>query len=286
MRALSGLKLRSELLEDWDPSLLFRIVDVAAVIANGLLGGAVARAFRFDVVGFLLLAVLSGMGGGLIRDTLLSTGFPVALTDSAYWAGAMVAARLAYFLDLGSQWASRVLVIVDFLGMGCWAATGTIKALGAGLHWIPSIALGITTAVGGGVLRDIMVNRVPSILGGNSLYATVALVGASETALLTAVFDRPNLGMGIAFITCLALGLMARRKNWRLPAPVNLKVPRPQIKLFNKRARVEFDENEGWTPGQPITENLQILTPEQIRKYRKRDKFTDIARFKKRTKGS
>lgn len=270
-------------MEDWDPSLLFRIVDVAAIVANGLLGGAVARAFRFDVVGFILLAVLSGMGGGLIRDLLLGIGFPVALTDSAYWAGALIAAMLAYFLDLGSQWASRVLVVVDFLGMGCWAATGTLKALGSGLHWLPSIALGITTAVGGGVLRDIMVNRIPSILGGNSLYATVALVGAAETALITVVFGRSNLAMAVAIFTCLALGLLARQKDWKLPAPVSLRVPRPQLRL-TKRERVEFDKDEGWTPGQPLTENLQILTPEQIRKYRKRDKLKYLPAFNPRKK--
>lgn len=269
-------------MQDWDPSLLFRIVDVAAVVANGLLGGAVARAFRFDVVGFILLAALSGMGGGLIRDTLLGIGFPVALTDSAYWAGAIIASALAYFLDLGSQWASRVLVIVDFLGMGCWAATGTIKALGAGLEWIPAIVLGVTTAVGGGVLRDIMVNRIPSILGGNSLYATVALVGATETALLTEVFRRPNVAMAVSIVSCLAIGLIARRKNWKLPAPVNLKVPRPQLKFISRRTAVVFDENEGWTPGQPLTENLQILTPEEIRKYRKRDRLKNISKFRKR----
>lgn len=270
-------------MENLDPSLLFRIVDVAAVVANGLLGGAVARAFRFDVVGFLLLAVLSGMGGGLIRDVLLGLGFPVALTDSGYWAGAMVAATLAYFLDLGSQWASRVLIVVDFLGMGCWAATGTIKALGAGLHWMPAIALGITTAVGGGLLRDIMVNRIPSILGGNSLYATVALVGATETAVLTEIFRRPNLGMAVAIVTCLALGLLARRKNWRLPEPVTLKVPRPQFRAPSKASSIKFDASEGWTPGQPLTENLEILTPEQIRKYRRRERLRSTAWRRKKT---
>lgn len=271
-------------MESWDPTLFFRVVDVSAVVANGLLGGAVARAFRFDVVGFILLAVLSGMGGGLIRDVLLGIGFPVALTDSSYWIGAIVAATLAYILDLGSQWASRVLVVVDFLGMGCWAATGTIKALGSGLHWLPAIALGITTAVGGGVLRDIMVNRIPSILGGNSLYATVALVGASETAFCTEVLHRPNLGMGAAIIICLALGLLARQKNWRLPAPVNLKVPRPQFRVPRK-STVVFEENEGWTPGQPLTENLAVLTEEQIRAYKKRDRLRKLGRgFSPRSK--
>lgn len=69
--------------ELFDPNQVFRIVDIAAVVANGLLGGAVARAFRFDIVGFLLLAVACGMGGGMIRDILLNSGLPVALTDGA-----------------------------------------------------------------------------------------------------------------------------------------------------------------------------------------------------------
>ncbi len=260
-------------MESWDPTLIFRIVDVSAIVANGLLGGAVARAFRFDVVGFILLAVISGMGGGMIRDILLNSGLPVALTDGAYWVGVLAAAALAYFLDLGSAWATRALIVLDFLGMGCWAATGTIKALGLDLHWLPAIAMGVTTAVGGGALRDIMVNRIPAILGGNSLYATVALVGAAETAIITLIFSRPNLSMGIAILTCLTLGLLARTKNWRLPEPVTLKVPRPQFRIQSRRARTAYDENEGWTPGQPLTENLEILTAEQIKKYRKRDRF-------------
>ena len=130
-----------------EPETLFRIVDIAAVVANGLLGGAVARALRFDMVGFLLLAVVCSMGGGMIRDILLNVGLPIALTDGWYWVGAITSAALAYVLDLSSNWATRALVVVDFLGMGCWAATGTIKSLTLGLHWLPAIALGVTTAV-------------------------------------------------------------------------------------------------------------------------------------------
>ncbi|MFW0155546.1 trimeric intracellular cation channel family protein [Rothia sp. P6271] len=248
----------------WDPSVLFRVVDVAAVVANGLLGGAVARAFRFDVVGFILLAVLSGMGGGLIRDVLLNTGLPVALTDSAYWAGALISALLAYCIDLGSRWANRVLVVVDFLGMGCWAATGTIKSLGIGLHWLPAIALGVVTAVGGGVLRDMMVNRVPAILGGNSLYATVAVVGAAETALCTTLFSSPNIGMGISIISCLVFGLLAHTRRWQLPEPVKLSVPRPRF--IRKKPETHTIAGEGWTPGNPLTENLEVIPMSQVKR--------------------
>ena len=83
-----------------EPETLFRIVDIAAVVANGLLGGAVARALRFDMVGFLLLAVVCSMGGGMIRDILLNVGLPIALTDGWYWVGAITSAALAYVLDL------------------------------------------------------------------------------------------------------------------------------------------------------------------------------------------
>ena len=192
--------------EFFDPDQVFRIVDIAAVVANGLLGGAVARAFRFDIVGFLLLAVACGMGGGMIRDILLNSGLPVALTDGGYWIGAIGSSILAYSIDLSARWATRTLLVVDFVGMGCWAATGTIKSLNLGLHWLPSITLGITTAVGGGLIRDIMVNRIPAIFGGNSLYATVALVGAAETALVTGLFHRPNLAMALSILLCLILG--------------------------------------------------------------------------------
>ncbi|WP_202593730.1 trimeric intracellular cation channel family protein [Corynebacterium renale] len=68
-----------------DSELFFRLVDVGAVFANGVLGGVVARALRFDVIGFILLAIVTGMGGGMIRDLMLNTGFPVMLTDRATW---------------------------------------------------------------------------------------------------------------------------------------------------------------------------------------------------------
>ena len=114
-----------------EPETLFRIVDIAAVVANGLLGGAVARALRFDMVGFLLLAVVCSMGGGMIRDILLNVGLPIALTDGWYWVGAITSAALAYVLDLSSNWATRALVVVDF-----WAwAVGRLPAPSNPLPW-------------------------------------------------------------------------------------------------------------------------------------------------------
>jgi len=70
------------------------------------------------------------------------------------------------------------------VALGCWASAGTIKALGAGLGWLPAIMLGVITAVGGGILRDFCIGEIPSVLGGNTLYATAALA-ASAVLVIT-----------------------------------------------------------------------------------------------------
>lgn len=214
------------MLTELQPESVFRLVDIIAVTTSGLLGGTIARAYRFDLIGFLLVATVTGMGGGLIRDVLLNTGIPVALTDGAYWVAAIITATLTYFVDFSAQWAQRILLFLDFLGMGCWVATGTLKALNNGLHWFPSIVLGIVTAVGGGMLRDIMINRIPSIFGGSELYATVALLGACATAACYLTWHTPNVAMLLSIVLCLIFGMLSHWRNWQLPEPKNLTLRR------------------------------------------------------------
>lgn len=250
---------------DFDPQTWFRLIDVAAIVTNGLLGGAVARAHRLDIVGFIIFSVVTAMGGGIIRDVLLNNGLPVALTDSYYWVAALFSAALAYLMDFGSRWADRTLLVADFLGMGCWTATGTIKALSLGLHWLPAIALGVVTAVGGGALRDIMVNRVPAILGGSPLYATVAFVGAAEVALCVTLWNQQVLGMALSIVSCLVMGLLARWRKWQLPEPVQLKVPRPRLTWGRRRAD---QAQQPWVPGDPLTQEMRVIDEETARAHR------------------
>lgn len=199
-----------------DPEAVFRAVDLLGVLVNAVLGGAIARAMKLDVIGFLVLGVLSGLGGGMIRDALLQIGQPVALTDPAYLTTALIGTVLAFSLALEGRWANRILVVADSLSLGCWAATGTSKALGAGLGWIPSIMLGLITAVGGGAVRDICVGRVPAIFGGNTLYATGAFVG-SIAMTVGWELSHPNWGMASAIVLAAGLTVIARRQGWKLP---------------------------------------------------------------------
>lgn len=243
---------------DLDPHIWFRVIDVAAVVTNGLLGGAVARAHRFDIVGFIIFSVLTALGGGVIRDLMLNQGFPVALTDGYYWVAALSSAALAYMIDLGARWADRTLMVADFLGMGCWTATGTIKALSVGLHWLPAITLGVITAVGGGVIRDIMVNRVPAILGGSPLYATVAFLGSAEVAFIVVTSGQTVLAMGCSIISCLVFGVLSRWRRWQLPEPVDIRLRVPRPKLLSKR-QPRLVTAQAWQPGNPITQEMRIV---------------------------
>lgn len=200
----------------FNPSPLFRVVDVAGVVANGFLGGALARRLRFDIVGFLVLGLASGLAGGAFRDMLLGQGPAVMLTDPAYLTGALTAATIAYLVEIRGRFTGRVLTLADMLAVGCWSATGAAKALGVGLGWLPALFLGTTTAVGGGLVRDVLVGRTPVIFGGNPLYASVAIIGSAEMTVLS-LLGHSQLGMATSIVSCAALGLLARSRGWVLP---------------------------------------------------------------------
>lgn len=236
---------------DVTPDTAIRIIDVAGVVANGLLGGAAARERGYDVIGFLVLAIASALGGGIMRDLMLNQGFPVALTDPFYLSGAGVGAIIAYLLVLEGRTAHFVVSASDVLVLGCWSATGAYKALSAGLGWLPAILLGVLTAVGGGVVRDVLMNEVPGVFGGHPIYATIAIVSSGEMVLLQS-FGQYFWGMGLAIVTSGVLGFLARRKNWQLPGAASLTIPRPRLAVSRPLFRRAGDRDQGQDrePGQ------------------------------------
>lgn len=202
-------------LNDSLPDLL-RGIDLIGVLLNGVLGGRLARTKRFDAVGFSVLAVMSALGGGMVRDTLLQQGAPVALTDPWYLGTALVGAGIAMLWKLESRPWRIILILADGTVLGCWAATGALKTLQAGFGVMPALLLGIMTAVGGGMIRDVAAGNVPQVFGGNNLYATPALVSAGIMVAF-AQFGRATIGILVATVVGSAFTAVAHRRRWQLP---------------------------------------------------------------------
>lgn len=220
-------------------SEVFRVLDLTGVLANAVLGGVAARAERLDPVGFGVLAIVSGLGGGLIRDTLLQAGPPVALTDNAYIFTALAGAAITYLLHIEGRLWDRAFLFVDAIAVGCWAATGAQKTLGVGLGWLPAVLLGTITAVGGGAVRDFVLRRIPRIFGGNTLYATSAVL-ASGVMVLLYYLRHPLIGLVVTTVVGAGLTLVADWRGWQLREAYGLRptrawMHRPRRKGNNKR---------------------------------------------------
>jgi len=172
----------------------------------------------FAAVGFCTPAIMTALAGGMIRDLLLATrsGAPVAITDPYYLGFAIVGALVAMAFRMDSRAWSVLLVIADGMVLGCWSATGAIKTLDAGFAVMPAILLGMMTAIGGGMVRDISAGLVPRVFGGNNLYATPAFACSVVTVGFW-FLGQPVLGMGASIIVGLVFTAMAHWRRWRLP---------------------------------------------------------------------
>lgn len=209
--------LGPEVIEIW-----FRAVDVTGVFCAAVIGAKLARERRFDAVGFATLAVISALGGGMTRDVLLQQ-IPVAFTDPFYLGGVLLGATVAFFWRLESKWTNRMITVADALCLGCWAATGAQKTLALGLGVLPAMMMGLTTAVGGSIIRDVMVGKIPKIFGGANLYATPA----ATSAVIMVVFfklNMPVLGMALSIIAALIFVLLAQWRGWVLPEALDLSI--------------------------------------------------------------
>ena len=149
-----------------------------AVGFGALAGAAFAARRGFDIIGVLGLAVAQGMGGLLLMAILLQTGTPEVLTDGRYFLIVTLAGALGFFFAGLMAQAVASAMWVDALSLGLLCGIGTTTAQGGGLSPVPAVFVGVMTAVGGFILRDVMAGRAPEILRPGTYVAFAALVGA------------------------------------------------------------------------------------------------------------
>lgn len=215
-------------------------VDLASVVVGSASGIMVARRMHLDAVGFVGLALICGLGGGLIRDVMMQRG-GVYMLDSAFAIPASAATGLMAFLfPQPLDRAGKLLEWLDIAAVALFALVGTDKALVNGLLPASCLLMGVITGVGGGMLRDVFLGEVPKIFQRSNLYAVCALAGAA-TYWCAVVLGSMNKIWGALLCILVTIGLRrwSLHFNVQTPADVDLgkKVSRP-VRRAVTRVRV------------------------------------------------
>lgn len=181
-------------------------------IGIGALQGALFAIFykRFDLVGVFAVAILTGLGGGILRDVLLDAGRPVAMQDK-YLLTAIAAVVAALVIGRWYKKAVNGVVFLDSVAMSLFAVVGTYKAIVFNTSELVAILLGVVTAVGGGVLRDVVCGMTPQIFSGGPLYATASAIGATAFLLLERTTLDLNISVAIAAALIVAVQMASVR---------------------------------------------------------------------------
>ncbi len=200
-----------------DATLL--VVDLLATLLVALEGGSTAVVNHLDVLGIFIVAFASALGGGIVRDLLIGDTPPRAIRDWRYPAvalagGAAVLAGYALFQRVPGM----LVTVLDAGGLALFAVSGADKALEFRIHPLLAVMMGGITGVGGGAIRDLLLNRVPMILRAD-VYATAALAGAAVAVVLLGmrVPRVPSLTLGA--VACFTLRILAVTRHWNLPHP-------------------------------------------------------------------
>lgn len=197
---------------------LLLVLDLAGTFAFALNGALTAlKAARLDLVGVLTLAMITALGGGIIRDVVLGATPPATFADWRYLLVAAVGGLLAFLLGHRLDRLAGPITFLDAVGLSLFAVTGTSKALDLGLGATQAVILGAVTAVGGGTLRDVMLAQVPTVLR-SGLYAVPALAAAALTAAAVAADVYGPAAACAAAAVCFAVRMAGVR--WDLHAPM------------------------------------------------------------------
>ncbi|MDI3330174.1 MAG: TRIC cation channel family protein [Micrococcus sp.] len=198
------------------PTLLL-ILDLLGVFFFAVSGSLLAARRHFDIIGSLFLAFFAGLGGGVVRDLIINEDVPNAFSNPLYLLPPLLAAALVYVRLIRQDRMRRALLVFDAAGLALFCVTGTRTALAAGITPVMAVVLGVTTAVVGGLLRDVTANEVPEIFNPRGLYAVPALFGAALSALLWSLGWFTWLTAALIVVAVFVFRVASLRRRWMAP---------------------------------------------------------------------
>jgi len=201
-----------------EPALLLAL-DLAGTFAFALNGALTAvRVVRLDIVGVVTLGMITALGGGIIRDVIIDYLPPATFSDWRYLAVAAAGSLIAFVFGQRLDRMTGTITMLDAAGLSLFAVTGASKALDMGLGPAQAVILGAITGVGGGTVRDVLIQRIPTVLR-SELYAIPALVGATITVVATRtdIYGLP-LALGAA-VVCFGIRMVGVQFGLNAPGP-------------------------------------------------------------------
>jgi uncharacterized membrane protein YeiH len=199
---------------------LLLILDLLGTAVFAISGAAVGVKHRLDVFGVCVLAFVAGNAGGMLRDVLIGAVPPAAFRGWQYVAISLLAGVITFFWHPRLERLRTPILLFDAAGLGLFAVSGTQKALAFGLNPFVAALLGMLTGIGGGMLRDVLVRSIPTVLR-EDLYALAALAGAGVVVAghLLHLPPTPTTIAGAAL--CFGIRVLAIRRGWSLPTPAD-----------------------------------------------------------------
>jgi uncharacterized membrane protein YeiH len=191
----------------WVPSA----IEFLAVIAGALAGALTACERGLDIVGVCTLALITSLGGGLVRDMILSNGSVYMLDHPAAVLCCLAAGLVAFYFPGLLYKLNKPVTVFDLMSMALFTFTGADKALMAGYGFVACVLMGVVTGVGGGLMRDVCLQRIPGIFLGSNLYAVCSIAGAVAYMLLVDT----HVSKTVAALVCLAVVFVLRWASLR-----------------------------------------------------------------------
>jgi uncharacterized membrane protein YeiH len=190
-------------------------LDCLGIVAFAMTGALVASRKQMDVIGFIVVGTVTGIGGGTLRDLLL--GLPVFwIGNPNYLIACAVVAVFVFFAAHIPQSQYRYLLWLDAVGLAIFAVIGAETAADAGVAAPVAVAMGVITATFGGIVRDLLGGESPVVLS-HEIYASAALAGAVAFMVLMAAGVSRELAVGTGFTIGLLIRAAALRYGWSLP---------------------------------------------------------------------
>ena len=201
------------------PDDLQAAFEIAAIFCGALSGGLAGVRKNFDIFGVLLLAWATGLGGGLLRDVLIGATPPVGIADWRFVTAALAAGFVIFFFHPGLARMRRAVIVLDAGALAIFVVIGASKGIAYGVGPFAAVFVGMLTGIGGGLIRDLLVDEVPIVLRERELYAIPATVGAVAAVVLGSTGTLNHVTGVILVVMIFGLRLVSLKLRWSAPGP-------------------------------------------------------------------